>query len=183
MNTKLSALALLVITMTLPATATEQDKELRQLNKQAEQQQPAAKKGLRGPIYEVQPDLRMVEADTVQPTEVVASFGEQAIVRSVSPMLVKSTDIVPGTVVKNRMTGEFGHYSGVVSVLLNDASQLTELQKDFDLTLVQTAGDARLVLLQAKANTNLMKLKKALEASALVQEVQLDLVEKRQVAY
>ena len=42
MNTKLSARALLVTTMTLPATATEQDKELRQLNKQAEQQQPAA---------------------------------------------------------------------------------------------------------------------------------------------
>ena len=56
MNTKLSALALLVITMTLPATATEQDKELRQLTKQAEQSQPATKKALRGSIYEVQFD-------------------------------------------------------------------------------------------------------------------------------
>lgn len=183
MNTKLSALALLVITMTLPATATEQDKELRQLNKQAEQQQPAAKKGLRGPIYEVQPELRVVEAHKAQAADVVASFGEQVIVRSVSPMLVQSTDIVPGTVVKNRMTGELGHYSGIVSVLLKDASQLAELQKDFDLTLVQTAGDERLVLLQAKANTNLLKLKKALAESALVQEVQLDLIEKRDVAY
>ena len=183
MNTKLSALALLVMTMALPATATEQDKELLQLNKQAEQSQPATKKGLRGPIYEVQPELRVVAAEDAQSAEVVESFGEQVMVRSVSPLLIQSTDVVPGTVVKNRMTGEFGHYNGVVSVLLKDASQLAQLQKDFDLTLVQTAGDERLVLLQAKANTNLLKLKKALAESALVQEVQLDLVEKRQVAY
>ncbi len=183
MNTKLTALALLITAMALPATATEQDKELRQLTKQAEQTQPATKKGLRGPIYEVQPELRVVAAETAQAADVVASFGEQVIVRSVSPMLVQNTDIVPGTVVKNRMTGELGHYSGIVCVLLKDASQLAQLQKEFDLTLVQSAGDERLVLLQAKANTNLMKLRKALAESALVQEVQLDLIEKRDVAY
>ena len=147
----------------------------------------AAGAPVRGGIYEVQGQLQAVEAASAAGRPVLARLGGKAVVQSAAPLAGAGSSgasaakgfIVPGTVVKNKLTGEYGYYSGHVLVLLKDPRQLPALQQRFGLSLVKAGGDNALTLLQAPAGTDLKKLKTDITASGLARDVRLDLVDKR----
>jgi Open reading frame 2 N-terminal domain len=139
----------------------------------------AAPSPVRGGIYEVQPQLRAVEAASAAGAKVEGKLGSMLLVRQ--PAAVPSPGqpaVTAGTVVKNRLTGQLGYYSGNLSVVLKDRQQAAALQQRFGLSLV-SAGAGDLVLFKAPANADLKKLKSDIAATGLTREVRLDLVAKR----
>jgi hypothetical protein len=137
---------------------------------------------VRGGIYEVQPQLKAVEAGSAA-GPVVARLGDRAVVKSAAPVLKPGAGLVPGTVVKNRLTGELAYYSGHVVVLLKDPQHLQALQQKFGLGLVQAGGHEALAILTAGPGADLQALKAGMLATGWVREVRLDLVDKRHVPY
>lgn len=140
---------------------------------------PSASSPVRGGIFEVQPQLRAVDASAAAGAKVEGKLGGKLLVRQPSASLsAGQPTLTAGTVVKNRLTGQLGYYSGNLSVVLKDRQQAAALQQRFGLSLVK-AGAGDLVLFKAPANADLKKLKSDIAATGLTREVRLDLVAKR----
>lgn len=182
MNTNMTVAAAALMALSLAAQAAEPPAA-------AEKFQPA-KAGsatpmaapVRGGVYEMQPQLKAVEAGSAA-GPVVARLGDKAVVRSAAPVMKPGAGPVPGTVVKNRLTGELAYYSGHVVVLLKDRQHLQALQQKFGLGLVQAGGHEALVILKAGPGADLHALQAGMVATGWVREARLDLVDKRRVPY
>jgi hypothetical protein len=129
--------------------------------------------------YEVQPHLKVVDANLAS-GPVVQHLGNKAVVRSAATSRAHTgSGVVPGTVVKNLVTGNLAYYSDHVMVLLKDRRHLNDLQQKFGLGVVRAADHDALVLLQAAPETDLKILKANIMATGWAREVTLDLVDQR----
>lgn len=135
---------------------------------------------VRGGIYEVQPQLKVVDAGAAA-GPVLAQLGGKVVVKASVAAARPGAGPVPGAVVKNRLTGELAYYSGHLVVLLKDRQHLPALQQKFGLEMVRAGGDEGLVILKAASGADLKALKAGIAATGWVREVRLDLVDKRYV--
>lgn len=179
-NMTVAAAALMVVSLAAQAAEPQAAAEKFQPAKAASATPMAAP--VRGGIYEMQPQLKAVDAGSAA-GPVVARLGNRAVVKSAAPMVKPGAGPVPGTVVKNRLTGELAYYSGHVVVLLKDPQHLQALQQKFSLGLVQAGGNEALVILKAGPGADLLALKAGIVATGWVREARLDLVDKRHVPY
>jgi hypothetical protein len=142
----------------------------------------AALTPVRGGIYELQPQLKAVDAGAAG-GPVLAQLGSKVVVKASTPVAKPGAGPLSGAVVKNRLTGELAYYSGHLTVLLKDRQRLQALQQKFGLRLVRAVGDQGLVILKAGPEADLQALKAGIAATGWVREVKLDLVDKRNVPY
>ena len=113
---------------------------------------------VRGGIYELQPQLKVVDAGAVA-GPVLAQLGSKVVVKASAPAAKPGAGPVTGAVMKNRLTGELAYYSGHLTVLLKDRQRLPALQQKFGLGLVRAVGDQGLVVLKAGPEADLQALK------------------------
>lgn len=132
-------------------------------------------------VYRIMSDLTVSPVNLTDPEQIIAVSGNEALVRKTSSSSDDKQKLRPNTVVKNTLSGELGVVSGNLLLVVKDASALSALQAEHNLTVVSQTAGTNLVLMKAADNTDLQLLLEQLKASGLVKSVKLDIAEKRYI--
>lgn len=132
-------------------------------------------------VYRIMPDLTVSPVQVTDPEQIVAVSGSEALVRKATSNTENTPLLTPNTVVKNTLSGELGVVSGNLLMVVKSLSALSELQSNFNLSVVSQTNGSNLVLMKAAENTDLLQLIEQVKASGLVKSVKLDIAEKRYI--
>lgn len=82
-------------------------------------------------------------------------------------------------VVKNSVTGELGVITGNLTILLKDNVNIQQLEQQFSFTIMESAEETGIYIVQPSTEQNLIPIQDQLKRSGLVKAVRLDILENK----
>ena len=126
--------------------------------------------------YQVMPEVSLVPKSLASSSR-IGELQDQAAVGNPAP----SSQIVnPGTVLRNRASGNIAVATGSVAVMTEAGSNIYELADAYGLTVARSVPEINMYVLEAGKNQNLLDIRKRLQAESSVKSVKLDIKEDRQ---
>ena len=127
--------------------------------------------------YQVMPDVKLVPENQAPASQKIGEMQGQVAVGNPQ---TSSNVVRPGTVLRNKNSGQIAVATGELAVITQPDQNIYELAKAHGLTVARSVPQIHMYVLTADKNQNLLDVRKSLQGDNGVKSVKLDIKENRQ---
>lgn len=125
--------------------------------------------------YKIEKQLALIPTSLAAPEKVIAKQGNSAIVKRD----VAADDVLPGSLVRNIFTGNLAPISGNITVLLNDDATAQQVAAATGFSIVSSFSGTKLAVVSVAQDQDVLKAVEAINATGLVKEARIEVLEAR----